>query len=225
VHGNCSRHILYCYWSHQRCCDIICVNANPRRQLDILSPYQLESLRSLVNKDLILLERKYNNYDTNPCKSESLLARMRRKVTFTPAQTLYFWESIDVKRIRMLHQSAATTVETVRADKHVWNYSVWNERLAICTSTYETKSRSSSFWAQYWTYHLFLTFISISFQQIYCIYVSRREKTWGLQKKVGEKKREDFKKVSTLLVCKMNTVITCIVVRVHRRIFPRPQRQ
>jgi len=24
----------------------------------------------------------------------------------------------------MLHQSAATTVETVRADKHVWNYSV-----------------------------------------------------------------------------------------------------
>ena len=39
--------------------DITCVGANIQRQLDMLSPYQLENRTSLVNGDLVLLERKY----------------------------------------------------------------------------------------------------------------------------------------------------------------------
>jgi len=39
--------------------DITCVSANFQRPLDMLSPYQLENLTSLVNGDLVLLERKY----------------------------------------------------------------------------------------------------------------------------------------------------------------------
>ena len=38
---------------------ITCVSANFQKQLDMLSPYQLENLTSWVNGDLVLLERKY----------------------------------------------------------------------------------------------------------------------------------------------------------------------
>ena len=39
--------------------NITCVSDNVQKQLDMLSPYQLENLTSLVNVDLVLLERKY----------------------------------------------------------------------------------------------------------------------------------------------------------------------
>ena len=39
--------------------DFTCVSADYQRQLDVLSLYQLEYLTSLVNGDLVLLERKY----------------------------------------------------------------------------------------------------------------------------------------------------------------------
>jgi len=39
--------------------NITCVSANFQKQLDMLSPYQLQNLTSLVNGDLVLLERKY----------------------------------------------------------------------------------------------------------------------------------------------------------------------
>jgi len=39
--------------------NITCVSDNVLKQIDVLSPYQLENLTSLVNGDLELLERKY----------------------------------------------------------------------------------------------------------------------------------------------------------------------
>ena len=39
--------------------NITCVSDYFQKQLDMLSPYQLENLTSLVNGDLVLLERKY----------------------------------------------------------------------------------------------------------------------------------------------------------------------
>ena len=39
--------------------NISCVSDYFQKQLDMLSPYQLENLTSLVNGDLVLLERKY----------------------------------------------------------------------------------------------------------------------------------------------------------------------
>ena len=39
--------------------NVTCVSDNVQKQLDMLSPYQLENLASLVNGDLVLLERKY----------------------------------------------------------------------------------------------------------------------------------------------------------------------
>jgi len=148
--------------------NISCVSDNFQKQLDMLAPYQLENLTSLVDGDLVLLERKYraipnlelwesligmcllNCYDemvrdlgetsyedrhtTNESekirKSGSLLARMRRHVTFTPdtvfenQRTSKEYRTFTKHQRRLLRQSTSTNqFGTILFEMNNWQYS------------------------------------------------------------------------------------------------------
>ena len=61
----------------------------------------------------------FRSYSEEISDSGSLLAQMRRHLTFTPVTVFE-----NIKRVQDFSRAAATTVETIHVDKSVWNHSV-----------------------------------------------------------------------------------------------------